>query len=349
MTSSALVNAYIHHPTPPYQVLAGPIPIVSQTRRSSLTARNGGTATFAITDISADWFRVGMPIGIESRSGLEYWLGFVKDESWELGATAITVPLIGLIEALLQVNFPTAEMGPTGADGLVRNAIIHATRVVGSNLQVGRFETSPAVSVPSRGVTARAYVQQVASSAGRFLRENTTRGAQGMELSIDFGLLRRQTKVILTREDITQGVYRRTKPIRTLTVIGAATSFASRATVTVGIHGQDGVPQSSKDKVAGKDIGPGATIDVTTVNPTSQEGLDRDAQTVFEDRLRAVDELYLTLDLSRPSVQNIRLGDIVRVNVAGWNTLFGINTQIQIVEMRPYEEKGVCDVVGEIL
>ena len=364
------VRAIVREPQPPFGVVAGPIDIVAQDRFYASSELQQGSVEIAVDDMSLEWARVGMCWEIESALAEPTWAGFVSEESWEYGAASITIPLAGPISSLLQVKMPESPTTLRPIGYFMALAIQAAQDQRPTGLSVGDIDLGEVVDIEVSQEVAADFIWNIRQLSDRDFLERAVIDKNGdLKFFVDYGYLDNPTPTVLGSKEIVAGVFRRVRAVQSLTVVGGGGPISRRHATTVTVEGgllQD--PEIRRKTFAGepiitggstlisplsteRDIGPGGSgiaqvelaerIDVTTPET---------ALHMFSQAQRDIEEIFLTLDTSFPSVRDIRVGDRLIVEVKNWTgDLLGVDAKVQVLEVHPHEEDGTKDVVLEVL
>ena len=377
MASVRHVRATVREPEPPFKVLAGPIDLVSTSRFYALSEATEGSIEVAVSDMQPEWARVGMCWEIESELGEPVWAGFVSEETWNYGTETITLPLLGPLEGLLQVKLPTIPTAQRPLGSFIEQAIhaantVHATGVLPGTIEV----VGETLDLEFRQETAADFISNIRDLSDRDFKERAEIDEFGrLTFYIDFGVFNEQTATELGSREIVAGVFRRPRPIETLTVVTGGSPLPERPTSTVGQEGATSLDPIQfvppPPNLIGfippiirniPPVGPGGTFQEVTLEDRLEFQVDSIALRVFIDKLRDIDELFLTLDTSFASVRSVTIGQILSVVVADWvkgsvagsgertvKNIVSVDLMGRVMEVHPHEEDGTKDVVLQVL
>ena len=363
MPSNLTVTATYRGRQPPWPALGGPIAVVAQRRSYTLGERDDAEFKIDAADIDPLWIRAGSCWTIESSLYNEIWTGFVEDEDWPLLAGEISVPLVGLIDGLLQVEAGTFQSF-TSAGSVLREALGLA-QARNSGIAAGLIEDGPLLDSFIGGETVADLIEEVQDLSNLFARERTEVISNGLLLLLDFGVLEAPTRKVLTRNEIVDGLYKRSRVPVSATGFGPAATFDTRSVSSVvldssSLSGSGGrgsgfasrrsirpIPPRIEEVVSSPSkIAPAAGYHFSFVEDRSLDigGL---TQRRFEQAFRGTTELMVTLDMTKGVVQSLRVGDVVDVRVANWAQGFGelVLSRVHVHAIEPHEEDGTMDAV----
>ncbi len=357
------VRAMVRDSKPPYTVKAGPISLVSTSRFYALSEPTEGSIEIATTDMQAEWARVGTCWEIESELGEPPWVGFVSEESWTYGMDTIELPLLGPMEGLLQVKLPNIPTSQRPLGSFIEQAIKEANKVRPTGVFPGEIELGETLDLEFRQETAADFINNIRDLSDRDYRERTEIDEFGhVTFFIDFGVFSEPTPTELGSTEIVAGVFRRERPIETLTIVSGGGPLPERHASTVGKEGA-----TSSDPVRfippppplvfvlptrgiNPPVGPGGNVQFVSLEDRLEFQVDSVALRVFYDKLRDIDVIFLTLDTSFASVRSITVGQILSVIVDDWTAgIVSLDLMGRVMEVHPHEEDGTKDIVMQVL
>lgn len=346
------VYANVHEPVPPYKLIAGPIALRGQERKFTLSKPQTASIEIAAADVlNPDWLRRGMYWGIGSELGQPYWAGSVSTERLKYRADRIRLPLLGPLHGILaNVDAPSGDMTDPQARStreLVLEALDQAAARHGGVLP-GRISTTSFVDFSPLGETVSQLIEALHIRTGDDYYEETQWDGATLRFLLhvesNFG---RETGLVVS--EILDGEITRNRLESSVEVISVPVGQSARAVSSTDRHGGAGeflVGEQHRQPVEDRDIGPAATrhakvFDGRLAGLVMQETAFRS----FVDRLRSAEQVSLVLDLERSDIQNLRVGDIFRLEVAGWYLNVDIAADVQVRELVPHEESGKLDAV----
>ncbi len=364
------VKAFYRGARPPYAKQAGPINLTSQSRTFELSQPMTASIEVAIEDIEPEWIRAGSCWSIESEFGEPIWAGFSEEEEWEMDADSITIPLVGPLRGLLEVEVDPSI--PTrGAAGFIVRGLIEAAQAIATmELKVGHVDPGPVVDM-TLGETVADAIISVRENTNLYFKERAEETSRGLEFFLDFGNIRNQTNILLTRAEIIAGLFTRERYAGSLTFMGPASTFENRTISTVVAHrfGPWAVPSPGPgrpiarpiegiilpapgrssgrpvDIIADADIGPAAIIHRVVIDDRIVD-TEVAANRRYFDNLKGVNEILVTLDATAPSGQAPMLGDLVGLRVHRWASSFAVDVaEAHVHAIEPHEEDGSRDLV----
>lgn len=366
-----MTRVYIHSPLPPFERIAGPItPRGVSGMRLGLSIDSTADVDVATADIQLDWIAPGMCWVIEQPSiDEEIWGGFVDSQDLAMDSESIQVPLVGPKRGLLDTELGLRVPGRVSPGKAVELAIEVAQSRFGGIFPGEIDDTARSILIDVRGETISKFIETVAEISGLdwrerlvFLGQREAGRSNRLEFQLDFGLLRHETTIKLTREEIIAGIFSKSRLPVSVTEFGAAGRFADRRAATVSADSgalgspaepSDGVqhPESAdlQQLVNERAIGPAAVVHVTEIN----ERVERNVSALAEDRqavlLRTVDEIVMTLDGTKAPVKALRVGDVVRLDVPQWALGLDVQTDVHIREIDPDDEGGSKNVIASVI
>jgi len=301
---------------------------------------------------------------LESTIGEDPWGGFVSRETLPFQPSAISLPLIGPKEALLDEEIAIRLPVPTS-----RGFAIKRLLELAQELNIGLFpgiieQEGAAVMLDVRGETVSRFIESIKEASAMDWRERCVLndGGNTLKFYIDFGLLKRPTSIVLERQDLADGTNEFTRnPVpASITVLGQAGGFADREASTTGaLSNRLGaaptqaqmtpMEASSRALLATRDIGPGASRHRIEIN--ERFGGTALAAYVVDrhlELLRNVDQVTLTLDGTRPNGRKPKLGDVVSLKVPNWALGQDVDTYIHIVEIHSIPDAGKRELIANV-
>lgn len=363
MASLNNILAYVHNSRPPYERLAGPIYPNSADLEIGHSVQSNANMNISATDLTEAWIRPGVCWVLESLLGDDPWGGFVEEESLSFKPTTVSISLIGPKQALLEIEYGVRLPVP-----VTRGFAIKQILEVAQSLNIGVFpgiieQEGAAVAIDVRGETLSGFIDSVKEAAAVDWRERTLLNKEHntVQFYIDFGILKKETDLVIENQDIVDGhnEFTKKRAVSSLTVLGEAGSFADRnANVTgdrsrLGATASEGVvPSDSEllDNLRQRDFGPAASRHRIEINERFGKGSVAEyISNRHAELLRSVDQITLTLDGTRTTGRSIKLGDVVRLNIIDWGLGMNLDTKIHIVEIRPSPATGSKEVVANII
>ncbi len=357
------VRAMVRDSEPPYTIIAGPISLVSTSRFYALSEPIEGSIEISTDDMKVEWARVGTCWEIESELGEPPWVGFVSEESWTYGMDTIELPLLGPMEGLLQVKLPNIPTSQRPLGSFIEQAIQEANKIHSTGVFPGNIELGETLDLEFRQETASDFISNIRDLSDRDYRERTEIDEFGhVTFLIDFGVFTEQTPTQLGSREIVAGVFRRERPIETLTVVAGSGILRERHISTVGEEGSTStdpirfIPPTPTlvfvPPIRGisPPVGPGGSIQFITLEDRLEFQGDSVALRVYRDKLRDINMLFLTLDTSFAPVRSIIVGQILSVIVDDWTAgIVSLNLWGRVMEVHPHEEDGTKDIVMQVL
>lgn len=355
-------RAYIHAPTPPFVRIGGPIAVSTISRTTGLSIDSTADLAVAAEDIELDWIRSGMCWAIDqSDIGEPLWAGFVDIEELPMDSESVRVPLLGpklgLLAGELAVRLPARV-----SSGSAVRAALEAMQASNGAIFPGDIEEiGPAIELDVRGESASQFINTIREICSCDWRERVTaRASNELQFFLDFGLLKRETRIVLGRNEIVTGVSARRRPVASLTTLSQAAGFADRQAVTIAGGARqsaaqpvDGVMHPQDERVAEllreRDIGPAATRHAVEISERVGEGISNFAMERHVELLRGVEEVTFTLDATKADAQAVQLGDVVTVDVPNWFKTLHLNVKVHIREIAPQDSVGQRDVVASVV
>ncbi len=353
----------VRDPEPPFTVIAGPISLVSTSRFYALSEPIEGSVEISIADMKAEWARVGTCWEIESELGEPPWVGFVSEESWTYGMDTIELPLLGPMEGLLQVKLPNIPTSQRPLGSFIEQAVQAANGVHSTGVFPGEIEVGETLDLEFRQETAADFISNIRDLSDKDYRERVEIDDLGhVTFFIDFGVFAEPTQTELGSREIVAGVFRRERPIETLTVVAGSGLLTERHISTVGKEGA-----TSPDPVRfippppplvfvpptrgiNPPVGPGGNVQFVTLEDRLEFQVDSVALRVYRDKLRDIDMLFLTLDTSFASARSVAVGQILKVVVDDWTGgIVSLDLWGRVMEVHPHEEDGTKDIVMQVL
>lgn len=341
-------RCYVHSSVPPFQRIAGPIFVSSPDRTWGLSEPSQARITVAGADINEEWIRPGMCWVVDDSSlGEPIWAGFVSSQVIPLTADNLDIELIGPKKAMLEIEF-AVRLPINATRAYVIRQAIEAAQVRHGGILPGNIDATEGAAVPMdvRGETISDFIDTLHDETG--LAEWRERveplyGGDELVFYLDFGKLQRKTDIVLGRRDLVDGLFVRERVPASLTLMGSNVGFEQRESATVALESgtSAGEPTagtlsildaSSRDKITERNIGPASARHVTVISErigqliTSGEAgrgavdLSELARQKHVDELRRMDEVLLTVDMTRTSTQRVRLGDVIRLDVPDWGS-----------------------------
>lgn len=361
-TGGCGVRAFIHQPVPPFGLIAGPVSIHNPNIELTMSDSNTVGFKVAMADVSLNWLEPGMCWVIEYGCKPNFCAGFVEERSLELEGGRVEIDLLDPLEALLSVEAVNESI--SGAAG---NAVAHELIATQGRYDVGVLEgiiePSIRLNMNVRGETVAAIISALADVSKSNYLVRVERTVSGLKFFLDFGLLRDATDIVIGRGDLVHGIFIKGAPVSSVTMLGEGSSFASRsvATTAVGVGRSQG-PQGTRFDGGGavnrlverRNIGPGSVRHVVEINERVSEVADLSSVFLL-DRLRQVDEIMMTVDLKRPSMEEISLGDVVKLQIETWTlpdkdgVTLGVDTSLHIHTIEPHPEDDTADVIGWVV
>ncbi len=313
--------------------------------------------------MKAEWARVGTCWEIESELGEPPWVGFVSEESWTYGMDTIELPLLGPMEGLLQVKLPNIPTSQRPLGSFIEQAIGEANKVRPTGVFPGEIELGETLDLEFRQETAADFIGNIRDLSDRDYRERTDIDKFGhVTFFIDFGVFAEPTPTELGSREIVAGVFRRERPIETLTVVAGGGPLPLRHFSTVGEEGS-----TSPDPIRfippppplvfvppkigiNPPVGPGGNVQFIALEDRLELQVDSVALRVYRDKQRDINMLFLTLDTSFASVRSVTVGQILSVIVDDWTAgIVSLNLWGRVMEVHPHEEDGTKDIVMQVL
>lgn len=357
--------AYVHSARPPFPRIGGPIYPSRLIMELGLSINSNATLFVASADLELDWIQPGMCWVIEQPDiGEETWGGFVETQELKMDADVVTIPLLGPKTALLASELALRVPGRVSSGRAVAAALEAAQSRYGGIFAGDIDDVGPAIiNIDVRGETISKYIETIQEASSADWRERLEQfGDNTIEFKLDFGLLRHDTNIRLTKEEIIEGIFSRQRLPTSVTEFGAGSGFASREAATIASsiaagrqapEPSDGVlhPETAviSELVNQRDIGPAATFHVTEIS----ERVERNVSTLAAERqevlLRTVDEIFMTLDGTKAPVQALRVGDVVRVDVNNWLLGQDVLTDVHIRQIQPDNARGQRIVTAAVI
>ncbi len=357
-----VVTATYRGLVPPWPVLGGPIQLTAQRRSFELGERSDGQISFNAAEIDRSWVRAGSAWSIESTLYDEVWLGFVDDEDWPMDSGELDIPLVGIIEGLLQVEAGTFESFTNAGSVIRAGLVLAAGRSTG--VFPGTIEDGPLLDSTIGGDTVADLIEAVEDLSNLYSRERVEETREGLNLFLDFGLMEFAKPVVLTRNEIIDGIYKLGRVPVSVSVFGPGAGFAGRPVASVGSDTRPSLSGSgrggSKDDRRGiQPIAPDINSDIRRrwIGPAAgwhrpiieeqDVAIDGLAQRRLAQLHRGTEELAVTLDMTKPVVQSLHVGDMIRVRVADWAEGYGPLSldNVHVHAIDPHEEDGTMDAI----
>ena len=352
---------YPHAPRPPFEQLGGPLRPQSISRSYGLSEDGSASAVISLNDVDdLAWILPGSCWRIDqSDLGEPVWAGFMPQEDLPMDADTFTLALQGPKEALLSIemaiDLPLRASPPFAA----RQAIVSAQSRRPGMLSGSIDRGGTAVEIQARAETVSKFIDSLRSFDPTYdWRERIEFRDRYLSFYLDFGILQNPTTHVIVRDHIVAGRFTRTRPVGSLTVLGASDRFRKRSRATVAVAGM--VPALSEDPtrtilrprvdvLAARNIGPAASRHISEVQERVTSDVPGFAAARYEELLREVDTLLLTLDGTKAGGQTPQLGDIVRVSVPDWVPGLQVDATVQIRHIAPRDEVGDRDMVAKVL
>lgn len=329
-------RCYIHTPTPPFSRIAGPIYVSSAPRSWGLSEESDARVAVAAADIQEEWIRPGMCwIVDDSDLGEPIWAGFVEEQDIPLAADELVVELIGPKKALLSVEFAVRLPVNVTRAYAIRQAI-EAAQTRHGGIEPGDIDPTEGVASPIdvRGETVSDFIDTMHDETGLAEwreRVELRNGGKELVFYLDFGKLQRETNIVLGTKDLVDGLYTRGRVPSSLTLLGSASGFEERAVSTVAVESATTASEPpaevlseldapSRDKITERDIGPGAAFHVTQISERISGDIAEFSRQRHVEILNKMDEMMLTVDMSRATTQAVRLGDVFYLDVRDWGS-----------------------------
>ena len=336
-------RCYVHTPDPPFSRIAGPIFASIPSRNWGLSQDSGARLQIPGADILEEWIRPGMCWVVDdSALGEPLWAGFVNEQSIPLNADQIDIDLIGPKRALLEIEMAVRlPMNSTRAYAIQR--AIESAQTRHGGIQPGEIDPTEGVATPIevRGETVSDFINTVKSETGGEWRERVEPLAGGGELIfyLDFGTLKRSTGITLGRRDLVDGLFTRERIPASFTFLSSAAGFEEREAAVASIEtGATGIQENiltvleedARDKLQERLIGPAAAYHSTQISERIGGDLASYGRVRHKELLDRIDEVFLTVDMSRTNPQSVRLGDVFRLDVQDWGAPLSIVVDVKL-------------------
>lgn len=353
---------YPHAPRPPFEQIGPAIFPSSISRSYGLSEASQVSATIALVDVrDLHWILPGACWRVEQPDlGEPLWAGFVSQEEVPLQADTYTLLLKGPKESLLNVEMAIDLSLRSSAPFAARQAIISTQArqpsILAGNIDRGGTE----IEIQARAETVSAFIDTLRQLDPSFdWRERTVFSSGTLTFYLDFGVLQRPTTIVVERSDLVTGLFTRTKPPSSLTVLGAADRFRERERTTVAVSGATSpafaadpsrtILRPRVDAVTSRAIGPAAVQHLSEVQERVATDIPGFASTRYEELLRGIDKLLLTFDGTTATGKAVQVGDLVHLNVPSWIPGLDVMTDVHIRHCSPQDAVGDRDMEAQVL
>ncbi len=278
----------------------------------------------------------------DSALGEPIWAGFVNEQAIPLNADQIDIDLIGPKRALLEVEM-AVRLPVNSTRAYAVATALESAQIRHGGIQPGEIDATDGVAVPleARGETVSDFINTLKTETGGDWRERVEPLAGGGELVfyIDFGTLKRSTGITLSRRDLVDGLFTRERVPASLTFLSSAAGFEEReaavASIETGATGEQGdtlavLDAQIRDKLQERLIGPGAAFHSTQISERVSGDLASYGRIRHKEILDRMDEVLLTVDMSRSNPQAVRLGDVFRLDVQDWGAPLSITLDVKL-------------------
>ena len=321
------VSVFVVSPEPPFSLLAGPLAPQAQRRQYALSTWQSGELTVAASEISdVTWLSVGMCWLVLSERGQPPWAGFVAPGDLPYQASTVTVRLVGPGEALLgAAAAPRLAAGRRAVRQVVLEALL-GSQVLG--VSPGTLSSSASVEVNSEMETVQQFIESVAERSGSDWLEETTFDGDRVGFRLHVGEIVHERQLVIGGEEIQSGVIRSRPVVDQVEVQARATGAVSTAER----------PEPTASRVRSFAIGPAASRVLRLVEHRASGFVAEQATAKYLSAARAAQEIAATLDLTSSGVQALRVGDLVRLQVADWLNGKAVDELVHVHSLEPHEE-----------
>ena len=374
-------RAFVHLPTPPFQRLEGPISVSVPRRAAGLSENSNARFTVATSDIKESWIRPGMCWVIDdSDLGEPVWAGFVAPQAIPLFADFIDIELLGPKKAMLEIEL-AIRLPINATRSFAMKQVMEAAQLRHGGMSPGRIDAGEGAAFPIdvRGETVSDFIDTLHDELGSaewLERVEPLYDGNELVFYMDFGPIRNPTGITLGKRDLVDGLFVRERVPASLTLLGSsgqgfsqrvAASSATATGTTASEPSQGPLTELTvqiKEKIAERNIGPGAARHITEISERIGENLSGSAREGIGsvaladvarqrhmDHLQRMDEVILTVDMTRTATQGIRLGDVFHLDVPDWGGGLNIpiNLDLHVARTEITSENGERPLEGRVV
>ena len=344
--ASVRTRCYIHNPVPPFVRIAGPIYVSSSFRNLGLSNDSSASVVVSGADILEEWIRPGMCWVIDdSDLGEPIWAGFVNVQPIPLFSDQLTIQLIGPKKAMLEIEL-AVRLPINSTRAYAVSQAMEAAQIRHGGIYPGDIDPTEGVAEPIdvRGETISDFINTLHDETGTAEwreRVESLYGGDELIFYLDFGKLQHPTDIVLGRRDLSDGFFTRERIPSSLTLVGSNIGFEQRATSTVALESGTvaGEPTAgtlspldadTRKKISERVIGPASSYHVTQISERINGDLAEFSRQRHIELLQKMDEVLLTLDMTRTNTQAVRLGDIIRLQVQNWGGSLNIDVNLKL-------------------